>query len=326
MTDINQKILDLILEGKTTIQIMETLNLSHKQLKIRLDSIKNSGYTLSYNVSDTGKVKYDVLKNIALALTNTLTIHLEKDPFTFTALVDSDFHIGHPKDNSQRINELYEYAAKEDINIIINCGDIIDGCCEGQEEAIIKKQVEKLIEIHPYDKSILNLVCFGNHDYSPLERYGIDISKIICYERPDFISLGFGTSLINIKNGQIIISHPVKHAKTHQNYKWSKEFLERKIILKGHGHHSYTKTSDQKCIIKVPTLSDIIHSQYSTMPGALKLTVEINEEGQFSIVNIENLIFIDGIKTASFTKHELEGKQKQLTEDKILTRQTKKLI
>jgi len=146
MTDINQKILDLILEGKTTIQIMETLNLSHKQLKIRLDSIKNSGYTLSYNVSDTGKVRYDVLKNIALALTNTLTIHLEKDPFTFTALVDSDFHTGHPKDNFHRINELYEYAAKEDINIIINCGDIIDGCCEGQEEAIIKKQVEKLIE------------------------------------------------------------------------------------------------------------------------------------------------------------------------------------
>lgn len=40
MTDINQKILDLILEGKTINQIMETLKLSPKQLHTRLEMLK----------------------------------------------------------------------------------------------------------------------------------------------------------------------------------------------------------------------------------------------------------------------------------------------
>lgn len=326
MTDINKKILDLILEGKTTNQIMETLKLSPKQLHTRLETLKNSGYTLTYNVYDNGKIKYDILNAIALPLTNTLTIKLEKDPFEFTALVDSDFHIKDKNTSFERAHLLYDYATKEGINIIFNCGDVIDGCCEGEEPKIALEQVETFVKKHPYDKNIINITTFGNHDFSVLERYGIDISKIICHERSDFISLGFGTSLVNIKNGQIIISHPVKHAKIHPNSRWPRELLERKIILKGHGHHNSIKTSNKKCIIKVPTISDIIHTEYSTIPGALKLTIHLNEDGQFEIVNIESLVFMNGIKTAAFTKHELEGKQKQLTEDKILTRKMKKLF
>ena len=326
MTDINKKLLKLIIEGKTTTEIMTTLKISHKQLLIRLNSIKNSGYNLSYSVSDDGKVKYDILKSIVASLTNTLTINLEKDPSTFTALIVADYHTGHERQNYDRISKLYEYATKEDINIIINCGDIIHGCCNNEEEKTVQKQIEYLIKNHPYDKDILNLVCFGNHDYSALEKYGIDISKVLCYERPDFISLGFGTSLINIKNGQIIVSHPVSHANLKRNYKWPREILERKIILKGHGHHDFIKTSDKKCIIKVPTLSDIIYSQYATVPGALKLTIELNEDLQFDIVNVEHLIFMDNIVTTSFTKHELTGKQKLLTEDKILTRKQRRTI
>jgi len=326
MTDINQKILDLILAGKTTTEILETLKISPKQLKIRLDAIKNSGYNLGYNISDDGKVKLDVLTVITQTLTNTTTLKLVKEPHEFTTLVVSDFHIGHPKQNIDRINQIYEYAAKNGINIIINCGDIIDGCCDDVEEKNIKKQIATLIEKHPYDKDILNLVCFGNHDYSALEKYGIDVSKILTSSRNDFISLGFSTSLINIKNGQIIVSHPVRHAKFHQSHHWPQEWLERKVILKGHGHHNYAKTSNKKCIIKVPTLSDIVHSQYATIPGALKLTIELNEKGQFQIVNIETLVFANGLKTAAYAKHELTGSQTLLREDKILRKKTGKLF
>lgn len=326
MTNINQKLLNLILEGKTTIQIMETLKLSPKQLHTRLNSLKNSGYSFAYDISDNGHIKYNVLNSIAFALTNTVSIKLEKDPFEFTAIVNSDFHVKDKKTSFERINQLYEYAAKEGINVIINCGDIIDGCCEQEEIEIAQTQIETFIKKHPYDPNIINLTTFGNHDYSALERYGIDISKIIPYERSDFISLGYGTSLVNIKKGQIIISHPVKHAKIHPNYKWSQEYLERKIVLKGHGHHNFIKTSDKKCIIKVPTISDIIHSEYATIPGALKLTIQFNEEGQFEIVNIESLAFLNGIKTISFTKHKLGGRQRLLTENKTLIRTRRKLF
>jgi len=326
MTNINQKLLELILEGKTTNEILGALKITPKQLKIRLDSIKNSGYNLGYNISDDGKVKLEVLRAITQPLTNTTTLKLVKESHKFTTLVVSDFHIGHSLQNFDRINQIYEYATKNDINIIINCGDIIEGCCDNGEKQVVQKQIETLLEKHPYDKDILNLVCFGNHDYSALEKYGIDVSNILCSSRNDFISLGFSTGLINIKNGQIIVSHPVKHAKFYQSHNWPQNWLGRKVILKGHGHHNYTKTSNKKCIIKVPTLSDIIHSQYSTIPGALKLTIELNEEGQFQTVNIETLVFANGLKNAAYSKHELAGSQTLLREDKILRKKTKKLI
>ncbi len=326
MTDINLQLLQLILEGKSTSEISKTLNISPKQLKIRLEALKMNGYNFEYQISDDGIVKYNILSSLFQNYSNTVNLKLVKKPNELSAIVVSDFHIGHRLECPERINLIYEYAKKDGINIIINCGDLIDGCCNKEEEQIVIKQIEKLIKTHPYDEDILNLVCFGNHDYSALEHYGINIANILCANRLDFISLGFGTSLINIHKSQIMISHPVKHESHRQNHRWPSDWIERKLILKGHGHHNSIKAANKKCIIKVPTLSNILYSQNSSVPGAIKLTILLNQNGLFETLYIKNLMVTDKVYTTGYFKYTFSGNNSELKEEKILTKKYKNII
>lgn len=324
MTEINQKLLQLILDGKSTQTILETLKLTPKQLKIRLQSLKNSGYNFEYNISDNGQITYKPLLGTFHNATNTIDLNLEKDKEEFTFLAISDMHIGHKLDCLENLDLIYEYAKQNNINIIVNCGDVIEGCCNNESESTIRKQVEKLIQNHPFDKDVLNLTLFGNHDYTPLEKYNINISDIITAERSDFVSLGFGTGIINIENSQIIIFHPVKHSPCYPNFRFPSNWVENKLVLKGHGHHNSIKTTSKRCILKVPTISNVIYSQTSSLPGAVKITMHLDEEGNLKVVNAENLVITRQIYTAGYFKHTFNGKSIILGENKLLSKQLKR--
>ena len=86
MTELNQKLLELIIEGKTNTEILNLLKITPKQLKNRLDSLKNNGYTIEQNISDDGKIKYQILKGLFIQSTNTIDLKLVKKPNEFTAI------------------------------------------------------------------------------------------------------------------------------------------------------------------------------------------------------------------------------------------------
>lgn len=324
MTEINKRLLQLILEGASTNEILKTLNITPKQLKIRLESLKKDGYGFEYQVTDSGLVTYSPLNGMYHDATNSLQMNLTKQEKEFTFLTFSDLHIGHKLDNINNLYLLYEYAKKEGINIIINCGDIIEGCCNNESEKTIRKQLEKLISNHPFDEEILNIVLFGNHDYTPLEQYNINISNVITAERSDFISLGFETGLINILNGQIIISHPVKRSTCSPNHRFPNQWSTGKLILKGHGHHNSIKTVPESCTLKVPTASNVIYSQNPSLPGAMKITVHFNEEGYLKIIHVENLVITDRIYTAGYFKQTIKSHAETLTEQNVLSKKLKR--
>lgn len=64
MTEINQQLLQLILNGASTKEILQTLNITPKQLKIRLETLKREGYGFEYQVSDNGLITYSPLNEI----------------------------------------------------------------------------------------------------------------------------------------------------------------------------------------------------------------------------------------------------------------------
>jgi len=325
MTEINQQLLQLILNGASTKEILQTLNITPKQLKIRRETLKREGYGFEYQVSDNGLITYSPLNEIYHEATNSLQMNLTKNKREFTFLTLSDLHIGNKLDNIENLYLLYEYAKKEGINIIINCGDLIDGCCTNESETTIRKQIETVISKHPFDEDILNIILFGNHDYTPLERYNINISNIITSERIDFISLGFGTGLINILNGQIVILHPVKRSTCSSHCSFPNRWATGKLILKGHGHHNSIKTHDNTCTLKVPTASDVIYSQNPSLPGAMKITIHFDEEGLLNTIMAENLVIANKLYTAGYFKHTFKSHATALTEQTVLSKKLKRI-
>lgn len=325
MTEINRQLLQLILNGASTKEILQTLNITPKQLKIRLESLKREGYGFEYQVFDNGVVTYNSLNGIYHDATNTLQMNLTKPGNEFTFLAISDLHIGNKLDNIDNLYLIYEYAKQEGINIIINCGDIIDGCCNNESETTIRKQLERLIMQHPLDEDILNIVLFGNHDYTPLEKYNINISNIITQERSDFISLGFGTGLINALKGQIVLLHPVKHSTCSSNIHFPNNWFIGKIILKGHGHHTSIKTARNTCTLKVPTTSNVIYSQNPSLPGLMKITIHFDEKGYVNVINAENLVITDKIYTAGYFKQTFNSQANPLTEQSMLSKKLRRI-
>lgn len=294
MTEINKKLLALIIDNKNLKEISEELNLSPKQVCRRLDSLKNSGYNIEYTLLDSGTIEYDITHRPILSAVHSVKMKLVKKPYNFKAMVISDLHIGNNDDNLGRLNTIYEYCAQNGINIIINTGDLIDGLNTYPQYLQPFDQVEYLIKKHPYDKNILNIVCFGNHDATLLTKFGLDVSKLLCYERPDFISLGYGDSIINILQEQIFLRHLVGHNITRKKA-FSLNSVQGKLILRGHSHKMAIRTEEENYILNIPTLSDVMTDSKNTLPGAVVLEISFNENGYWTNIHVEHLTVLDRI-------------------------------
>lgn len=114
---------------------------------------------------------------------------------SYNILLVSDMHLESiDSDSLYWLNELYEYAALNNIDLIANLGDFIDIKPIKNNSVEVVKKAEKLLEAialkFPKDKNISHLLLGGNHDKRLLP-YGIDPIKQICSMRDDFIDLGY---------------------------------------------------------------------------------------------------------------------------------------
>ena len=167
MTEKEFLICDMVSEGYTLNEIAKALWLSSRQVHQKILKLNSDGYFISPIYFDNGNIKYvfDKFDN-----EHTINISLE-DSSRFKALVISDIHIGNELENLGYLYKAYDYARNHDIHVILNCGDLIDGSFTKGKQIVndIDEQIERVIDDYPFDKSILNFICFGNHDYSAFE-------------------------------------------------------------------------------------------------------------------------------------------------------------
>ena len=148
--------------------------------------------------------------------------------------------------------KVYDYASKNNIHIIFNCGDLLEGIhtCDRRNINNIHDQIEYTIQKYPYDKDICNIVVFGNHDYHAFHHMGLDISKKIKNIRHDIIPLGFGQGYVNIKKEKILLQHELCAVNL------SPIDDKAKLALIGHGHMMKTKIYDN-LLLCLPSLSRV---------------------------------------------------------------------
>ena len=275
----NEKLLELINQDKSVNEISSILKLSNKQIFTRLKTLKATGFNINNKYYYNGDIRYFI--NKSLKQDDETRIIVDPDQTEFKCIAISDLHIGSLIENIEALNLIYDYCTNNNINIIINTGDLINGSfgCRNKINDL-NKQIEYFFKTYPFDKNILNFTCLGDHDLSPLNDLGLDFKKIIDNRRNDIVTVGYESGTIKIKDDEIILRHPIN----------TQEPINPRnaLILKGHSHKMRVSTGHAN-IINVPNLSNPFLNSDGFLPSALKITIKFNKN-IFSVGNFEHLI------------------------------------
>ena len=296
MNDINKTIIDLIGQNKNMREISQILNISEKQLYVRIKQIINYGYVMEPSYSYNSDIYYNFKRESEVDTRNRVSLKMSKDNNLFRCIVISDLHIGSSDSDIRLLNIVYEYAIKNGINVILNCGDTIEGDYTSESKIIkdVYSQLDYLTSKHPYDRSINNYMIFGNHDYHSLCFDGLDISKTIHGSRYDIIPVGFGQGYIDIKKDSIILFHQI--------YKDFKPIIKsEKVLLSGHGHLMKTKLRDIFWL-GVPTLSYKSNDKTKdVIPGFIDLNINLSND-RFEYFEAKHMIVNPKVVQVSETR------------------------
>ena len=275
MTDINKKILELIKQNKNMKEIAREINLTEKQLYVRIKQIINYGYQLESTYNYNSDIYYNISTGEKLE-NKSFSISMPRKEKKFKCLVISDLHIGNVASDLDLLKILYEYASKNGINYILNCGDLIEGDYTTDKKSIsdLENQLEFLIKKYPYDKNINNVVILGNHDHHSLKYNSLDMTTLLKNYRYDIIPIGYGQGSVNLRNDSLVMFHRLNEGTSPISLNGEK------IVLSGHGHMMKTKVRDQLWLC-IPSLSYVsVDKTKDTLPGFVELSIDF-DKGKF---------------------------------------------
>lgn len=301
MSSLEKRIVDLIKQGKSNIEICQKLNLSKDTFRDILLNLKNKGLEYDKRYLINGGTLYTPNKeqngkNVSSGVTLLL-----KNKDELNALLISDLHLGTKEERLDLLNLLYDYAMKNGIHLIINGGDLINGLTSERKNICRThlEQCEYFIENHPFDINILNICVLGNHDVKGLRKDGVNFARILENYRTDFAIAGIENGHILVKNDFINMYHPLSCDCNNTPMK--------KVVLVGHSHQYKVKIINDNVLIYIPALSNYVPASKGIIPSFLKVKMGFNT-GYISYIDLENLTFFDG-KVTSLGKQEIEIKR-----------------
>ena len=324
---LDEYILNLLFDNKYSLNALfdEVVkvhpNLSIEELK---ESLKRISTKVSINPVGTVELKkeYQVCppyyKKYQKLLLNT-------DKKYKDVLFISDLHISetpsscdydinrHNNYFTRTLNDVYDYCAKNNIDIICNLGDLLDirdfslySSKENYDRCL--KVIEEANKFLPYDVNISHAIMGGNHD-ADLFAYGIDPISMLANSREDIIDLGYDDAFLKFKNSDFIGLHHKgipkeekmgnaiefgKIVANNLNFKYSQTTFNRDnsyLDLFGHFHKSRLDVKNKYGV--VPSLTTD-----RNLDGAWHLRFFFDDNGLIDYVIIYQLNFNQGLKVS----------------------------
>ena len=316
--DLTFTLIELLKSNISTKEICDILKVDEITLYKLLLEIKNKGVSFLRKYNVNGEISYQRIKKfkeikMANNKNNTKTIYTPNSSKSLKTLAISDLHIGNEAERLDLLDRAFNYCIKNNIHIIFCGGDIIDGAYSSGNQKItnIYKQAEYFIANYPHDKSIITFAVGGDHDYSALYRYGIDIAEMCNNYRHDIVIGGFNNTIINMKKDKIQLYHYLKAGMLLN--------VNPSLIFHGHFHNFQLKMQQDRLNIVLPSLSDIT----DTYPQALEVTLNFKDEFIES-TDIKQIVFdqkdIILSNTHSILPENRKIKDINLKDDKMLTK------
>ena len=135
--------------------------------------------------------------------------------------------------------------------------------------------------------NITNIILYGNHDFKSLQTDGFDVARYLETKRYDLVSLGYGESILQLKDDSISVVHDLTKA--------SKPQVDPNVSItfKGHSHKSKNSFKEEKKIF-VPTLSDDTSGPYEYRPLPCFLEAEIHfYDKKIERINLRQLAIVN---------------------------------
>ncbi len=131
MSDKSLELISLIRQGKTCNEIASILNISNKQLFTNLTNLRNKGIMFLRKYYADGEIIYTPVntnrgKENSL-ISSSCDILTKEKTTELKLLAISDLHFGNSNERLDLVKKVYDYAAKNGINLILCGGDVIDG-------------------------------------------------------------------------------------------------------------------------------------------------------------------------------------------------------
>ena len=292
MSEVNQKIIQMIQYGATANEISQAVGITNKQLFYRLHMLQIKGYEFLKKYYYDGEIGYQLCKNIQNE--KSISLLTKPEDTVIEMVLISDLHLAHNKERIDRLDKIYEFCGKKGIHIIVNGGDIIDGINGNigcKKIKIGEEQIEYLLKNHPHDKNIINFVCLGNHDRSILKNLGLNLENILSIYRHDIVSLGYNFGKLKIKNDEIVVRHGKNGPR-----------VDSRIELLGHTHRFKDLSYEGHVIIALPTVSDLNRTPF--LPGFIKATIYF-EQGVIKLIVFEQYNFLDRMHKVNEFSYEI---------------------
>ena len=344
----NEKLLKMVKDGKTSNEICEALAISNKQLYQRITWLRNIGVELKRSYYENGNISYYFKKPLYDSKDMYERVYtnpsLNGSQIVKTIVV-SDLHLGNIDNSRNYMDNVYNFCVKNGIHIILNSGDLFEGILSSSRKLIREnsaiEQITNGLKEYPFDKSIINFITLGNHDYSFSSEYGTDLKTIINDRRHDLVALGYGIGQVFINDLNIQLFHPLGIPKE------LKYDFKDGIVIRGHGH-KFKLSSPSRCLyFHAPSLSDITPNMEDSYlkPSFLQMDIKfsnykpeetiiaqytiidnkIYKTGQFNI-SLRNIDCYEKNYDKSFYKYTEEENPTIIKNQKPFTRQDQTVI
>lgn len=264
--------------------IKKEMNISHNDFLKGLNELEKMGTIITRNYLENGAIKYGLGQNpeinnlVKKNIYNVRLNHIRKTQ-NIKFLAMSDLHFGSIYERLDLVDKVFEYCTKNNIHIILNCGDFINGIQRREYQKIlyVEGQIEHFLNKYPYDRHILTFGVMGNHDFEAY-KYGISLSKACYNNRPDIIIADDDCINFNYQKESIFLSHGKFNANDDCN-----------ISLYGH-YHKFSFNYNNNCLkLDIPTLSDMTREK----PSIVLLDVYLNN-GIIENLEVKNVDMTNG--------------------------------
>lgn len=259
MEDIlKNKLKYLVNKKKTLLEICETLELKDYEVIGLVELMKQDGELLDYVNGEIVKLRKPITEN------KQIKIPVKNGEVKFLSL--SDIHYASKWDNPHLVDYAYELAEKENVDFVVNSGDIFEGDFHNarpnhiyEVKAHGMEQLDYVADKYP-KSHIPTYYITGNHEATFIKTCGADMGKMLEQRRSDLTYLGHDLGDIKLDKTFIRLRHGSGGNAYAKGYKLQKycETLPTNdipnIILQGHFHYSaYFKNRDIHCF-NVPSL------------------------------------------------------------------------
>jgi len=286
---VKDKVAICIKEKMSASNIAKLCSISLQDVFDTVNALGERGVYFYPTYNSDGEIVYTEKKQ---KLEDPIKLRAKNGMMSFVGI--SDLHVGNVYDDLKRVDTVFNYIIDNNIHLVINAGDNIDGPSHENQSiprriCTLEEQIEEFLNVYPLLDDVVTFNVLGDHEKYHKTDDNLSFNQIIKKKRHDIKMFSNGSGIITVNNKEILLCHDSSDTHIKNN------LTDEQILIAGHSHESRTgvynngKDLSLRCIL--PSLCKL--SDYNNvLSGFERIDFEV-ENGYVKRVYITFYMFKD---------------------------------